>query len=186
MRRQQERTQGLFYQIRRVLLVGVAPKQVLGGDDLPHFTATPLTARLLETLRELMGRLQPDLVVCRSELLENLLGAAQARASGWKVCAGSNVHLSLLPAGEPQRAKAADERRKARSLPRSSLSDRELTILWLVFRGFRNKEIATHLGLSERTIKGHMTELFRLLDVSNRTELVASAVELGLITPTFD
>ena len=61
------------------------------------------------------------------------------------------------------------------------LSERELEILSLVADGFRNKEIASHLFISERTVKFHVSVVFQKLAVSSRTEAVREAVRRGLI-----
>ncbi|MEO1148876.1 MAG: response regulator transcription factor [Cyanobacteria bacterium J06638_22] len=50
------------------------------------------------------------------------------------------------------------------------LSDRELAILRLLGQGKSNREIATHLNLTEGTIKNHLTNIFCQLDVRDRTQ----------------
>jgi DNA-binding NarL/FixJ family response regulator len=51
------------------------------------------------------------------------------------------------------------------------LSERQLEVLLLVCKGFHNSEVAQQLRLSERTVKGYVSQLFLILDVTNRTEL---------------
>lgn len=51
-----------------------------------------------------------------------------------------------------------------------AFSERESEVLELVARGFRNAEIAERLGLSESTVKGHVSAAFRKLGVSTRRE----------------
>lgn len=53
----------------------------------------------------------------------------------------------------------------------NSLSRREVEIFHLVRRGCCNKEIASTLEISEKTVKHYMTAIFKKLDVRNRTEL---------------
>ena len=62
------------------------------------------------------------------------------------------------------------------------MSDRELEVLVLVARGERNKEIARHLGISERTVKAHLTSIFNKLGVDSRAAAVAEAGMQGLLT----
>ncbi len=62
-----------------------------------------------------------------------------------------------------------------------SLTRRELDVLRLLGSGLRNKQIAIELGLSRRTVEGHLSRLFEKLGVSSRTELVVFAVEHRLI-----
>lgn len=62
-----------------------------------------------------------------------------------------------------------------------SLTPRELEILGLFAEGLGNKTIAARLGISEHTVKTHVTSLFAKLEVSTRAEAVASAARMGLI-----
>jgi DNA-binding NarL/FixJ family response regulator len=54
---------------------------------------------------------------------------------------------------------------------RSTVSRRELEVLTVVARGATNKEVSSHLGITERTVKFHLRQLFRKLDVRSRREL---------------
>ena len=53
------------------------------------------------------------------------------------------------------------------------LNERQVEVLEMVCAGKRNKEIAYQLGLSERTVKWYISQLFLIFGVSNRTELTA-------------
>lgn len=53
------------------------------------------------------------------------------------------------------------------------LSNKESQIVELVVEGFKNKEIASRLFLSEQTIKSHLGRIFRKMQVSNRSQLVS-------------
>ncbi len=70
-----------------------------------------------------------------------------------------------------------------RNPPRYSLTGRELAILQHLTRGASNKMIARHLGISDATVKVNVKTLFRKLDVSNRTEAAAWAVQRGMDQP---
>jgi two-component system nitrate/nitrite response regulator NarL len=61
-----------------------------------------------------------------------------------------------------------------------SLNERQTEILALLSKGLSNKEIALCLDLAEITIKVHVSALFRLLGVVNRTQAVMAARRLGL------
>ncbi len=61
------------------------------------------------------------------------------------------------------------------------LTDREEEILTKVAQGYRNKEIADDLHLSERTIKSHLTDVYNKLGVFTRAEAVAFALQNNLI-----
>jgi two-component system NarL family response regulator len=61
------------------------------------------------------------------------------------------------------------------------LTDRELEVLQLVARGMSNKEVATHLAISEATVKTHLRGTFAKLRVLSRTEAIAVASRRGLV-----
>lgn len=62
------------------------------------------------------------------------------------------------------------------------LTDRELEVLSLAAKGFTNKAIGVQLGISDRTVQGHLAHIFDKLQASSRTEAVMRAVSLGWIS----
>jgi DNA-binding NarL/FixJ family response regulator len=66
--------------------------------------------------------------------------------------------------------------------PVEPLSEREIEVLRGVAKGHTNREIARHLGISDRTVQGHLANIFGKLHVSSRTEMVTAALQRGLIT----
>jgi len=68
------------------------------------------------------------------------------------------------------------DRRSAEAGP-PALSQSQVAILGLMTRGFSNREIAAEVHLSENTIKTHVQEIFRKLDVHNRVEAVMTATK---------
>jgi two-component system response regulator DegU len=64
----------------------------------------------------------------------------------------------------------------------SPLTPRETEILKYIAQGLLNKQIATQLGISEQTIKNHVTSILRKLNANARTEAVVVAIKQGLIT----
>jgi DNA-binding NarL/FixJ family response regulator len=60
------------------------------------------------------------------------------------------------------------------------LSPRQLEVLRLLIEGAPNKRICRELSLAESTVKTHMQEIFRRLDVNNRTQAVIAAAKMGL------
>jgi NarL family two-component system response regulator YdfI len=63
----------------------------------------------------------------------------------------------------------------------SPLTDRELEVLRAVALGERNKEIAYKLGISERTVKAHLTSIYNKFGVDSRAAAVAIATQNGLL-----
>lgn len=61
------------------------------------------------------------------------------------------------------------------------LTDRELEVLSLVAQGYTNKAIGVQLGISDRTVQGHLAKVFGKLQASSRTEAVMRAVSSGLL-----
>lgn len=63
-----------------------------------------------------------------------------------------------------------------------SLTERELNVLQYVARGLTNKQIGTILFISDRTVQGHLQNVYQKLHVVTRTEAVTEAVSRGLIS----
>ena len=62
------------------------------------------------------------------------------------------------------------------------LTARQLEVVGMLARGATNKDVARSIGVGERTVKYHVAGVFERLGAANRTEAVAIAVRLGLIT----
>jgi DNA-binding NarL/FixJ family response regulator len=80
---------------------------------------------------------------------------------------------------------------RAGGLPRPSapadpaaetLTEREMQVLQLLAQGQANKQIAAALGISEHTVKFHVSAIFARLDAASRTEAVRLGVQRGLIS----
>jgi two-component system, NarL family, nitrate/nitrite response regulator NarL len=67
-----------------------------------------------------------------------------------------------------------------KSRERSPLSQREREIVQLVAQGFKNKEMAEKMFISEQTVKNHLHNIFDKLGVSDRLELALYAIHKGL------
>ena len=61
------------------------------------------------------------------------------------------------------------------------LTPREREILTLLGEGLVNKEIGARLGISEHTVKSHLTAIYEKLEASNRAEAVATGLRRGLV-----
>jgi DNA-binding NarL/FixJ family response regulator len=70
----------------------------------------------------------------------------------------------------------------ARAAHASSLTVRELEVLRLIARGLPNKQIAAELGISLRTVEGHLNNIFGKLGVASRTEAILHGVQQHLIS----
>ncbi|WP_315673908.1 response regulator transcription factor [Clostridium sp. 19966] len=61
------------------------------------------------------------------------------------------------------------------------ITERELFVLQAIARGCTSKEIAFDMGVSERTVKAHLTSIYGKLNVDSRSRAVAVAIEQGII-----
>jgi DNA-binding NarL/FixJ family response regulator len=63
-----------------------------------------------------------------------------------------------------------------------ALTPRELEVLEVLAEGLSNKSIASRLGITEHTVKFHVSSIFAKLGAENRTDAVRRGVRRGLIT----
>ncbi|WP_408588072.1 LuxR C-terminal-related transcriptional regulator [Novosphingobium sp.] len=87
--------------------------------------------------------------------------------------------ISAALGGTPLAPKQADPVDKVRNEV-AGLTPTQLKVLLAVLDGKLNKQIAHELGMSEATVKAHMTAIMRKLDVRNRTQAALVARSLGL------
>lgn len=71
---------------------------------------------------------------------------------------------------DPKAARALLDVRRHAATSGPELSEREEQVLALVRKGLANKQIGRRLGISERTVKAHLTRIFRTIGVSDRTQ----------------
>ena len=62
-----------------------------------------------------------------------------------------------------------------------SLTKREIEVLKAIAEGLLNKEIATNLGISERTVKNHISNIFKKIDVADRTQAAVFAIKNNIV-----
>jgi len=74
--------------------------------------------------------------------------------------------------------------RLADRMMRSDLTARELQILELLAQGSTNKQIGTALDISDNTVRHHVNNIMEKLQVSDRTEAVATAIRSGVLAGT--
>jgi DNA-binding NarL/FixJ family response regulator len=64
-----------------------------------------------------------------------------------------------------------------------TLTEREVDVLRLLAEGYANKEIARDLGIGEKTVKTHVSNILAKLGVQSRTQAALYAVHIGLVSP---
>lgn len=93
------------------------------------------------------------------------------------VLAGENyIQPSLIPALNNRLVAKDVDKEKI-----EALTKRELEVLIQVANGMFNKEIATSLNISERTVKNHISNIFKKIDVSDRTQAAVFAIKNDII-----
>ena len=73
----------------------------------------------------------------------------------------------------------------AKRMTAEGLTARETDILDKIVQGLDNKKIAMHLGISEATVKAHVTHLFKKLGVADRTHAAIVAIQRGIVSLEF-
>ena len=131
-------------------------------------------------------------VIALTSVLEDakVIGAVRAGAIGYllkdteadelcraiKAAAAGQVQLSPHAAARLMREVRAPESPEP-------LSERETEVLRLLAQGYSNKEIATNLTLSDKTVKTHVSNILGKLGVPSRTQAALYAVRVGLVSP---
>ena len=102
---------------------------------------------------------------------DDLVRAVKAIAAGGKVLAPDIAAkvVAQVTSGKPA---AAQEQVEA-------LTDREVAVLRLAALGWTNKAIAAELVISDRTVQGHLANIYSKIGVTTRTEAVTKALKLG-------
>jgi two-component system, NarL family, response regulator LiaR len=127
---------------------------------------------------------------------EHILSILHAGASGYliKSVYGEDVTRSvrMIAAGETVIPPAVSQQilkyafqyidTSSKTEMSERFSSREMDVLRLVAKGMSNRDIAIKLGLSLRTVKGHLTDLFSKLNVASRTEAVIVGLRKGILT----
>ncbi len=141
---------------------------------------------------EAIRRELPDVeVIALTSVLEDasVSGAVKAGAIGYllkdteaeelgraiKAAADGKVHLAPEAAARLMREVRVPERPEA-------LTERETEVLKLLARGKANKQIASSLYVTEKTVKAHVSSILAKLNVSSRTQAALYAVRAGLVS----
>jgi len=154
------------------LAAELRPDVVLMDLSMPQMGGIPAITRILAD--------HPDmhiLVLTSFSDQSRILDALQAGAEGYLLKhAEPETILSgireVVAGGSPLDPKAARVLLTGRRAPRAALTltEREREVLRLVGEGLPNKSIARRLGISERTVKAHLTSVYQQLGVTDRTQ----------------
>lgn len=100
--------------------------------------------------------------------MTEVLATLQAAAAGETVLS-PQLALSMLQAVDEAQAHA------------DLLSDRQVEILQRIADGLGTKQVARHLGITQKTVHNHLNAIYRKLDTQSLTHAVLSAVRMGII-----
>jgi two-component system, NarL family, response regulator len=141
---------------------------------------------LIRALRERSASATPPraIVLTSYETDEDIYRAVEAGAHGYLLKDASEYEMI-----EAIRSAYAGKRyfppaiaaRLTERMNRTSLTPREHQILQMLAKGLTNKEVGRVLGISENTARNHVNSIIGKLEVSDRTEAVATAIQQGLI-----
>jgi DNA-binding NarL/FixJ family response regulator len=163
------------------------PDVVLMDLSMPEVGGTEATRRILASNPE-----AAVVILTSFSDREQILAALDAGAIGYLLKDAGPAELidgvRAAARGEsPLHPKAARELLAQRDGPASGsasaeadLTAREREILVLIARGMPNKRIALDLGISEKTVKAHVTSIFNTLGVTDRTQAALWAREHGV------
>lgn len=147
----------------------------------------------IEVLQEIKKNISVKvLVLTVHNEVEYLLKAVDIGVDGYIMKDAESVELkkaiNCIMQGEtyiqPSLVPALNNRLVSRDIDKekiNSLTKRELEVLIEVANGMFNKEIATSLNISERTVKNHISNIFKKIDVSDRTQAAVFAIKNDLI-----
>ena len=158
-----------------------APDVVLMDLEMPVLDGIEATRRIREAHPEVAV-----VVLTSFSDREQILRALDAGAIGYllKDAEPAELEKAVRAAAQgdapldPRAGRALLSAREASS-PLDTLSEREREVLALVARGLPNKLIARELSISEKTVKAHLTSIFRTIGVTDRTQAALWAERNG-------
>lgn len=109
-------------------------------------------------------------------ILKDSESAEVMKAINAVMCGENYIQPKLIPALNNRLVSRDVDKEKI-----ESLTKRELEVLIQVANGMFNKEIATSLDISERTVKNHISNIFKKIEVSDRTQAAVFAIKNDLI-----
>lgn len=155
------------------LVRDVRPELLLMSEGFGNHTALDIIAQV--------GEVSPD---TRTILLSDAMPAHRSMAGGrgGYVVVGWNDPLDVfIEQLALHRQVTRDEPGGARADRGRRLTSREIDVLGLLAEGMSNREIAVNLSISEGTVKRHLANMFRRLDVHSRIQAINTAIESGYL-----
>ncbi|MDR6571883.1 DNA-binding NarL/FixJ family response regulator [Curtobacterium sp. 320] len=174
----------------RVVAHGARPADVLATTEAVAIDVLLLDVELdgppARTTIASLRRTRPDIAVIvltmhRDAVLRRTLLAAGATDFLTKTTPSSELVERIIRAASDRPPTSSTAETQSDTGTAALLSDRELEVLRLVTRARTNAEIAAELGLAIGTVKRHVYNVFRKLEVSSRVAAISAATRLGLL-----
>jgi DNA-binding NarL/FixJ family response regulator len=171
------------------LALKLKPKVIIMDISMPKLNGIEAAKQIKSTLPE-----TAILMVSAYSYQSYVLAALNAGAAGYLlknaplqelkkairlIYSGEGV-FDMKVTGHLIRKLASDKAEKKQDS--GTLHPRELEILTSTAKGMSNKEIASQLSISERTVQTHLVNIFRKMQVSSRTEAVLRGLRIGWLT----
>jgi DNA-binding NarL/FixJ family response regulator len=146
----------------------------------------------VETVKALKERQDSRILMLTiSKHDEDLFGAIAAGADGYllKSAEPEDLHRAISLVAEGKSVLSPEVTRRVLQIVgkgkgvslNADLSSRELEVLNCLSKGMTSSEIASHLFISENTVKTHVRHILDKLEAANRAEAVSKAIQLGII-----
>jgi len=146
------------------------PNVILMDVQMPKMTGFEATRSL--------RRAVPAIQVLAMSAFSDRATIREALASGAKGFVDKNVTFEEIL----QRILDLSPKSRSKGIRPAGMTTRELAIIKQVAGGLSNKQIARRLGISEKTVRNHLSAAFHKLRASNRTEAVLNAMRMGLVS----
>ncbi|WP_165966038.1 response regulator transcription factor [Actinomadura sp. 7K534] len=119
-------------------------------------------------------------LLCRETTPEEMIHAVHAVSAG-NVILPRQLASGLSENGGPDTRDPTE----GRDSMIDKLTRREEEIFWMAVKGLSNPEIASHMGVSQATVKTHLHRLMSKLSLSSRAQTIVFAYETGLLVPRY-
>ena len=169
------------------LLKSVTPDVILLDINMPVMNGL----KMLEVLRSSNNKNQKVIILTIHNEVEYLIKAVDIGVEGYvlkdadsfvlkkaihKVCSGEKfIDSSMVPLMNERIAQEKDKSEEEK------LTRREIEVLKLLAEGLFNKEIAYKLSISEKTVKNHVSNIFKKIGVFDRTQAAVYAIKNNIV-----